>query len=103
MKPTRCAECSRAFQPKRDHATFCSTACRTAYHNRNAAHGKTIVPMLQAWRMARGSGPTAKEAFKEACRLLDAWNADDKANGRARAEDMVARQFAGALNAHFRA
>lgn len=103
LKPTKCAECAKTFTPARPGMTFCQSRCKTAFHNRSGTRGRTIMPMLLAWRQVRGKGPTAKTSFYEVCRQLDAWNAEDLKAGRARPEGFVTRQMAGGLNRHFRA
>lgn len=64
------------------HKAFCEPACRTAFHNRMSKRGRVAMPLALAWRGKRGSGDTAKAAFRELCELLDHYNAEDRKAGR---------------------
>lgn len=71
--------------------TYCSTECRKASGNRDLARGSVIVKLAQAWRINRGQGPVAQEAFAEFIAILDSFNAEDKEAGRPRADIAAAK------------
>lgn len=75
---------------------YCSPACRHAFHNRASKRGRVIMPVALGWRMARGSGDTAKSAFAELCAYLDHCNAEDRKAGRPPMVDYLKR--VGAFN-----
>ena len=102
-KQVKCNECAAIFAPARAGQVFCSKECKIAFSNRETVRGRSVVTMMRAWRKTRGKGDTAKKAFFEVCRQLDAWNSEDLKAGRVNPETHVARQFEGALNKHFRA
>lgn len=88
-----CFECGAATTgPK----LYCAPACRLAFHNRMSKRGRVILPYALGWRLARGSGDTAKRAFAELCAYLDHCNAEDRAAGRPPMTDYLAR--VGAFN-----
>lgn len=92
-----CPECGgEVVQPKRGRArTFCQKngdGCKQAFRNRLAVRGKAAVALAQAWRIDRGTGATAKEAFRQFVALLDEFNAEDREAGRGRA-DVYARSL----------
>lgn len=66
--------------------TFCSKECKRAFSNRQLVEGRAVISLLKAWRIDRGSGPIARAAFTEACRILDQFNGQDRADGRPRAD-----------------
>src|ERR1700761_4326517 len=37
----RCERCGREFEPKREHARFCSARCRVAWNRENLTQGST--------------------------------------------------------------
>lgn len=88
-----CPECGQSFETKSRTKLFCSSAHKLAFHNRCAARGKVIIPLAMAWRGGRGAGDTAKRAFMRMSTLLDGWNAEDRAAGRAPMLDFVERGF----------
>lgn len=89
-----CAECSIEFETKSRIRLFCSKAHKLKFHNRNAARGKVLTPLAMAWRGKRGSGDTAKIAFRQMNQRLDEWNADDIKAKRMPMADFVERGFA---------
>lgn len=89
----KCAECGATFKRLQAKQLFCEPACRTAYHNRSAKRGKTLVPLLLAWRTKR-TGEVSKRALREACQLIAQFNAEDEAADRMSGNAFVARQYA---------
>lgn len=85
----KCAECGACFTRSQYKQVFCQPACKQAFHNRSAKRGKTLVPLLLAWRGDRTGG---KQAFREACAAISRFNAEDKEAGRMPASEFVARQ-----------
>jgi hypothetical protein len=75
---TQCTECGATFEPSRQWQAFCCPAHKRAFHARNANRGQSLLPLLQTWRAARGSGTDATWALQQACALLDAYNAQDR-------------------------
>lgn len=84
----RCAECSACFKQAQAKQLFCSRPCKTRYHNRLAARGKVLAPLLLASRSARQSD-TSKRAYVEVHRLVAQYNAEDKAAPRLGAWELV--------------
>lgn len=87
-----CPECSGpvAQSGKGKRRVFCSEAHKQAHANRRAVRGKAAIALAQAWRIDRGGGETAREAFRQFVALLDEFNLEDREQGRARA-DVYAR------------
>ena len=85
---TPCANCGGviARKPKGNpHAAFCGAPCRQSFHRRQAARGQVALPILMAWRASRNrkaDREVGRQALMEACRLMDAWAADDRVAGR---------------------
>ena len=77
-----CPECGKTFHSTHHSKKFCTEAHRLAFKNRSKARGQGLVPMMQAWRLKRGSGPLGKAAFAELCQILDALNAEDREEKR---------------------
>lgn len=86
-----CAECGMKFTPVKSWQQFCCKAHKAAYGNRHAAEGKVIAALVKAWRLKRGTGAVAKEAFAELCSIVDSFNADDRVAGRPPATHYVER------------
>lgn len=78
-----CPECSASFMGGPD-ALFCSTAHKTAWHNRAGGRGRNAVPLMQAWRGGRGrkGDEMASWAYGELCALADLYNEEDRRAGR---------------------
>lgn len=76
---------------------FCCNEHKVTYQARQAKEGRAIIALAKAWRMARNS-PSNKDigsqAFAELCRMLDGFNAGDKADGRAPATEYARTLFA---------
>lgn len=70
------------------------SACKLAHEKRRASEGAAAIAMLKAWRIDRGSGEIAQEAFRQLCTIIDTFNADDKAAGRPRADLFAAKLMA---------
>lgn len=88
-----CAECGTRFTSKQTKACFCSRDCRQAFHNRAAARGKTLTPMIMASRQGRGT-EVGKLAQAEWARLAARFAEEDKAAGRMSMLQFVKRQHA---------
>jgi endogenous inhibitor of DNA gyrase (YacG/DUF329 family) len=89
-----CPNCGGEVKRKSPHGprpVYCSTECRKAKGNRDLARGSVIVTLAQAWRINRGSGEVAQEAFKEFVSILDKFNDEDRAEGRPRADIAAAK------------
>lgn len=85
-----CPECGGpvpAATTKGRARVFCCEAHKQAHANRMTARGKSLAKIALGWRIARGSGPNGKMLFAEMTAMLDAWNSEDKAAGRMRAEE----------------
>lgn len=86
LAPNRiCPECSAPFKATHGRQAFCTGAHQRAFHDRDRVRGLALVPLLQAWRAARGRGKASeigKYAFAQLCALTDIYNAEDKAAGR---------------------
>ena len=95
MTPDRtCPQCGTTFTPKSRRVVFCSPAHAKAFHNLDLARASALMPLLQAWRAGKhGASPeVTRFGFKEACALLDRYNAEDRAAGR-RASLLVAEKL----------
>lgn len=79
-----CPECGTTEYPASASRMkiFCCEAHRVAFTNRNAARGKTLLPIALGWRNARGGNGIGSQAFAEMTRLLDHFAAEDAAAGR---------------------
>lgn len=75
-----CPECGCTFSSNHPTKRFCTPAHKQAYANREAAQGKVIASLAKAIRLKRGSG--IKEALSEYNRIVDSFNAEDRAAGR---------------------
>lgn len=85
---SRCFACGEETAGSR---LYCASPCRLAFHNRMSKRGRVIMPYALGWRMARGTGATAKHAFMELCAYLDHCNAEDRAAGLPPMTDYLAR------------
>lgn len=83
-----CAECGAKFTAGHQQAQFCSTAHKTAFHNRQKGRS-SVVMLAMAYRQKRGGKGTGAESFKEMCRLLDLFNEEDRKAGRPSAASYV--------------
>lgn len=77
-----CPECGCTFTTSHPTKRFCTPAHKQAFANREAAQGKVIASLVKAWRSGRGSNGVAKDALGELCRIVDGFNAEDKAAKR---------------------
>lgn len=66
---------------------FCTAKCKADHNNRMASRGKALAKIALGWRVARGSGEAGRFLFSQMQEMLDAWNAEDNAAGRMRADD----------------
>lgn len=83
-----CPECGVKFKANHPGAQFCTTAHKTAFHNRQKGRA-SVVMLAMAYRQKRGAKGTGAESFKEMCRLLDLFNAEDREAGRPGAASYV--------------
>ena len=98
-----CPECGAKFKANHPGAQFCTPAHKTAFHNRQKGRSHAIMYAM-AYRQGRGRKGVAAEAFKELSRLLDRFNAEDRAAGRPSAmtyvEGLQRRQLWGQSHAY---
>jgi hypothetical protein len=87
----KCAECPTLFKPTQVKQLFCSGACKQRFHNRSAARGKTLVPLLMASRQGRNT-ELGRYAQGEWARLAARYTAEDKAAGRMSMHAFLERQ-----------
>lgn len=81
-----CPECGKPVaQTGKGRERIFHDECKQAHANRRAVRGKSIMTLLQAWRVDRGSGPVAQAAFREVCAMLDTFNSEDHEAKRPRA------------------
>lgn len=81
-----CPECGEpVIQSGKGRERIFHDECKQAHANRRAVRGKSIMTLLQAWRVDRGSGPVAQAAFREVCSMVDTFNAEDHEARRPRA------------------
>ena len=83
-----CPECGAKFKANHPGAQFCTPAHKTAFHNRQKGRA-SVVMLAMAYRQKRGAKGTGAECFKEMCRLLDLFNAEDREAGRPGAASYV--------------
>ena len=76
-----CPECNQPFMGSLV-ASFCSAKHKQAFHTRSMKRGQMLTPLAMAWRGGRGQKEISRRAYAEQCRLLDMWNAEDRAAGR---------------------
>ena len=100
-----CPECGREFAPYRGGVQqFCTLKAQGVdharpYYDRQSARFKTQGALFQTWRAGKDAKtPEAKAratfAFREMCKALDQWNAEDRAAGR-HPEALVDAKMAG--------
>lgn len=70
--------------------TFCDArgpgVCKREHANRELVEGRAVIAFAKAWRIDRGSGEIARGAFDQMIRIVDQFNAQDRAAGRPRAD-----------------
>jgi hypothetical protein len=67
--------------------TFCGRdTCKREMNNRLMGEGLTVIGLLKAWRVDRGSGEIAQGCFAQAIEALDNFNQQDREAGRPRAD-----------------
>lgn len=71
--------------------TFCTQACKISFTNRHVVEGRAVIALLKAWRIDRGTGEIAREAFAQVNQILDQFNAQDKDADRPRADLYAAK------------
>lgn len=77
-----CPECGEVFTTDQVGKEFCTDAHRQAMANRNAARGKTLIPLAMGWRNGRGKAGLSADCMREMVELLDHFAAEDRAAGR---------------------
>jgi hypothetical protein len=80
-----CAQCGSEIESKDPRKMFCDKACKVAFHNLSLVRAGALLPLLQVWRAGRlkgGNKALSSYAFREACALIDGYNAQDRASGR---------------------
>ncbi len=92
-----CPECGGPVV--RQHArgkvpVYCSKEHKIAHQNRRTVRGAGLSALAQAWRIDRGSGEIAKQAFAQMVGMLDQFNAEDAAAGRPKADLFAAKLLA---------
>ena len=89
-----CPECGGAVVRRNARGpfpTFCSADCKKIRANRRLLRGSAVIELLQSWRIDRGCGEIAKASFAQLCTIVDAFNAEDAAAGRPRADLAAAK------------
>lgn len=90
----RCPECLEALEGASPRQMFCSAAHKQAFHNRQTVRGRQLVPLVMAERVTRSGScrdkATGKKARQDSRRLMDRWNAEDRAAGRMAMDEYVA-------------
>lgn len=92
-----CPECGGPVvrsSPKGRMPVFCSKEHKVSHQNRHVNEGRAMAALVKAWRIDRGSGEIAKEAFSQLCQMVDAFNAADSEAGRPRADLYAAKLMA---------
>lgn len=78
--------------------TFCDAkgkgVCKREHGNRHIVEGRAVIALLKAWRIDRGTGEIAKDAFSQMCQIVDQFNAQDRDDGRPRADLYAAKLMA---------
>ena len=86
MTDQSCAECGAPFAPTRAWSLFCCKAHKQAFHSRQMSRGHILSTLMQVHRRGgdgkRNATDDSRYAFAQACKLLDRFNAEDKAAGR---------------------
>lgn len=81
--------------PRGPFPTFCDAkgkgVCKREHSNRHVVEGRAMAALIKAWRIDRGSGEIAKEAFAQLCQIADLFNAEDAKAGRPRADLYAAK------------
>jgi hypothetical protein len=76
--------------------TFCNPKCKSEFQARQMNEGRAILAFAKAWRECRNRKEDREigaQALRELCKLVDEFNAKDRAAGRPRATEYVRRQF----------
>lgn len=101
MTSTRtCPECGAPVIRKEGRGgvkTFCCPEHKTAFQSRQALEGRAIIALAKAWREARNrreDREVGAAALAEMCRIIDGFNAQDRAAGRPRTTEYVRRDMA---------
>lgn len=77
LKPKHCLECGNEFQPKRDHAAYCSANCRATFNNRRQVRGADLYDLFVGLRNDRALAKE-KNVWTEMCRLELKWRQEDE-------------------------
>jgi predicted nucleic acid-binding Zn ribbon protein len=92
MTSKRCPDCGATVAGKK---TFCDATCRERFHNRSSKRGRVLVPLAMAWRCKYGRTAGSRDSYSELWRLIDRFNAEDKAAGRPPMVDHTERLMTG--------
>lgn len=73
-----CLECGGVWLARRREAEFCSSPCRTAFHNRRKERGAELYDLLMLHRFERA---TAKDMGAQSLinRMASVWREEDRA------------------------
>jgi hypothetical protein len=78
--------------------TFCDAkgkdVCKREHSNRHLVEGRAVIALLKAWRIDRGTGEIAQQAFAQVCQITDQFNAQDREASRPRADLYAAKLLA---------
>lgn len=78
-----CPQCGSDYVAHHGRQNFCTTICKTTFHDTNAKRGKVAMAFVQTWRTGkRGATEDTSFAFTQLCKMLDTWNAQDRERGR---------------------
>jgi hypothetical protein len=88
MRPSQnCRECGNSFSAQRATSEFCSTNCRTQFHNRRALRGAQLYDLIMTMRYDRAAG-----AWSMLCRMAASFKIeDDRERPGRRSWDKVAK------------
>lgn len=93
-----CPNCGKPSPPRKSTRgpapIYCDQVCKKAKNNRDLRDGLSLVNIVKAWRVDRGSGEIAQTAFARVCAIADMLNEEDRVNGRPRADYVAAVQLA---------
>lgn len=77
-----CPNCGKPSPPRKSTRgpapIYCDQVCKKAKNNRDLRDGLSLVNMVKAWRVDRGSGEIAQAAFARVCAIADMLNEEDR-------------------------
>ena len=80
-----CDECSQSIPDAKEkpRKRFCDAKCRQSWHRKAQVRGGQIYRDLQLWRIYRGAkGTPGQGAMGNVQNKIDAWNREDRAEGK---------------------